>query len=58
MHDPRKRFPEDRSKPIVWTEERLEWWAASQALGIQYYTGFGPVYCPPRNWEDNNGKAV
>lgn len=45
---PTERYPEDRSKPIVWTEERLKWWAASQALGIQYYTGYGPVFCPKR----------
>lgn len=49
MADPLKPYP-DKTFPIVWTEERIEWWAKSQALGIQYYTAYGPVYCPPRNW--------
>ena len=45
-----KPWPDLVGEPINWTPERRVWWAKGQAAGIQYYTGFGPVYCPPRNW--------
>lgn len=52
MANPKEPYPDpiiDGRKTIVWTPERLEWWAKSQALGIQYYRGpFKPMYCPRR----------
>lgn len=36
-----------------WTPEKLKQWAKEQGEGIQYFTGYGPVYCPPRNWEND-----
>lgn len=44
--------PEDNwaTKPS-WTPRRRKWWVESQQLGIQYYTGYGPVLCPERNWK-------
>lgn len=48
MADPLKPYPDEYRLPITWTEERLEWWAKSQALGIQYYALGKPVYCPRR----------
>jgi len=45
-----KPWPDPVGEPINWTPERLKWWAEGRARGIQYFTGFGPVYCPPQTW--------